>query len=479
MSSLLPFRRSFSVVALGFIVTSFAASAQTHKVDTPERVTRAIAVYEWTGDLPKPSAARLIPVSLFIDKHFEDAGVYLARPIPFALQTGDVYSVERAGEHIGTIDVEFARDLVQRHATADDDPDGAWYGYGTFIGTAEETKLAQAKAARVAKLHPSKPGAILGGVDDSDDKPHMVRRDASTTTTAATTDDNRSTANTASNTPDLDDDPDRPTLRHRDPTDPTADTKKPKKSKQGGYVSPPNTSLNDDPDRPTMHRGIPADELVTPQLSGMPPNLHQTVAVSDAANHDEHVFDREWESSHEHADTLAAIEALARPRVAAYLATNKMASAQSTEPTKTGPAFASSPARQAISSRKKKTSASPPSLTFSLSNEQLKAYTLSYGGMPIFVYTAETPVANGGPVYLTMVAQRLPSGELQVALVSTTDATHMDRVPWMRPIDAVDPDWSHRASLLFELRAQTSRQFALYRFTSAQAEQTFITGIIQ
>jgi hypothetical protein len=78
-----------------------------------------------------------------------------------------------------------------------------------------------------------------------------------------------------------------------------------------------------------------------------------------------------------------------------------------------------------------------------------------------------------------MVTQRLPTGELQVALSSVTDATHLDRVPWLRPIDVVDADWSHRASLLFELRAQTSRQFALYRLVSARAEQTFVTGIIE
>jgi hypothetical protein len=99
--------------------------------------------------------------------------------------------------------------------------------------------------------------------------------------------------------------------------------------------------------------------------------------------------------------------------------------------------------------------------------------------MPTFIYTAESPVADGGPVYITLVAQRLPTGDLQLALSSITDATHLDRTPWLRPIDVVDADWSHRASLLFELRAQTSRQFALYRLVSPQAEQTFITGVIE
>jgi hypothetical protein len=421
--------------------------AQTHKVDAPERVTRAIAVYEWTGELSKPTAARLVPVSLFVNAHFEDAGVYLARPIPFVLQTGDEYSVERAGEHIGTLDVAFARDIVTRHAADDDDPVGAWYGYGAFLTSAQEAKLAAAKAARNAKMSPhNKPGVVLGSLDeDSDDKPHFVRRDATTPSTGTAADAGSSKGSGTSSTPDVDDDPDRPTLRHRDP-DEDAKTEKKKKTKEGGFVTPPNTSLNDDPDRPTMHRGVPAGQLIPAQLSGLPPDLHQAVAVSDAAYRDEHIFDREWDSSHERSETLAALEALAKPRIAHYIATNKLATVT---PTPT------------------------------LANEQLDGYTLSYGGQPTFVYTVESPVATGGPVYLTLVTQRLPSGELQVALSSITDAAHMDRVPWMRPVDVADADGSHRASLLFELRGQTSRQFALYRLIGPQAEQVFVTGVIE
>jgi hypothetical protein len=47
----------------------------------------------------------------------------------------------------------------------------------------------------------------------------------------------------------------------------------------------------------------------------------------------------------------------------------------------------------------------------------------------------------------------------------------------MRLVDAVDAEASNRASLLFELRAQNSRQFALYRVIGGQPTQTFITGM--
>jgi hypothetical protein len=140
-------------------------------------------------------------------------------------------------------------------------------------------------------------------------------------------------------------------------------------------------------------------------------------------------------------------------------------------------ASGSASSRTSGAAAKKKAAAAPVAVL--LTNEKMDGYTLSYGGLPTFIYTAESPVAKDGPVYITMVVQRLPAGELQVALSSVTDAAHLDRVPWMRPVDVVDVDWSHRASLLFEMRAQTSRQFALYRLTSARAEQTFITGVIE
>ena len=126
-----------------------------------------------------------------------------------------------------------------------------------------------------------------------------------------------------------------------------------------------------------------------------------------------------------------------------------------------------------------------------LQHAEVAGYTLSYGGLPTFVYSAATAATPAGQtglggaaathpvVYVTLVAQRLPSGELQVALGNITDSTHLDRGPRLRLVDAVDPDDSHRASLLFELRGATSRQFALYRLTTAQAEQTFTTASLE
>jgi hypothetical protein len=479
MHKLLP-TRWFAFAVLAFCGSGVGThlDAQMHKVEKPERVTRAIAVYEFTGELRKPSEARLVPVSLFINDHFEDAGVYLAQPVPFALQTGDIYSIERAGEALGTLDVDYTRHVVTRRAVADDDPVGAWYAYGIFTPPAAP-KPSKLKASTVKPV-------IAGGDAPEDNQPHMAVRAGAqdTTPTTAKPGDKTPDATTAKSVPNPapEDDPDRPTLRHRDAAPPG----KAKKEKDSGSVIPMSGSLNDDPDRPTLRRGTVIEELVPKQLDGVPASLHQVVAVSDAANRDPHVFKREWESEQERKETLAGAEALAKPTLAAYLEKNRLkAVVAASEKTSAGPSFASTPKPASTGSTAakraaaKKAAATPALPDFSLTNEVLEGYQLSYGGLPTFIYTAEVPVAAGGPVYLTMVAQRLPAGDLQVSLSSVTDASHMDRTPWMRPVDVVDADGSHRASLLMELRAQSSRQFALYRLVTAKAEQTFVTGIIE
>jgi len=489
-------RRAATACGAVSLLAASVAVAQMHKVETPQKVTRAVGVYEWTGDLNKPIAARLVPVSLFIDGHLEDAGVYLARPEPFALQFGVTYEVDKAGKPVGTLNLDSAKDIVTRRSATDDNPISGWYGYGTFV---------LPSAVPTPRLKPSANLPVITSnshdtaIPADDDKPHLARRagsesgstsstpsttsGSSTPTTAGTnpapaadsdrptlsrrTDSTSTTANTPSSpTPTVGaDDTDRPTLRHRDP----GDNAKPKKQQDGGAVIPLNTSLNNDPNRPVMRRGLPVGEVSVPPLAGVPAGLHQTAAVSDAVAREEHDFTRAWESDAERTKMQESLEGLAQPRIASYIALNHL---QLTDPTATP---APSPARSSRV-RKPAPAAAPP---MPLADEELSGYELTYGGLPTFVYSAETPLFSGGPVYVTMIAQMLPAGNLQVSFVSVTDAAHLDRTPWFRFVDAVDSDGSHRASLLFELRAQSSRQFALYRLITANAEQSFVTGIIE
>jgi hypothetical protein len=486
------------------------AAAQMHHVDEPEHVTRAVGVYEWTGDLKKPGAARLIPVSLFINGHFEDAGVYLARPVPLALETGNVYILQHAGEPMGTVDVDYARDLVTRADVANDNPVGSWFGYGRYLPLVAvvEPKLPVSAhpAALVGSNDDDRPHFVnrspaAGGSDnkgapkgtgstttsgsagqpaDDPDRPTMTRRDAAGTaagTTPGTAGDN---APSSPGIPD-ENDPERPTLGRRD----TKTKEKKQRKESGSGVEAMPASLNEDPDRPEIHRGKVASATAAAPLTGVPKDMQQAVAVSDAATRDPHEFAREWDSPEERTETMAAMEKIAEPVAVSYLQANQLqaVSAPKLVTSKSAVASAGSSSAKARQAARRKAAAAKaahtPAVTFAL--EQLTGYTLSYGGLPTFVYTAAVPVAGaaGQTVRVTVVAQRLPTGEMQTSLKSVTDDAHLDRTPWMRLVDAVDPDASHRASLLFELRGRNGRQFALYSLTSARAEQSFVTGVIE
>ena len=521
-------------------------SAQMHHVDAPERVTRAVGVYEWTGDLNKPTSARFVPVSLFIDGRYEDAGLYLARPVPFALESGDLYTVERSGEPEGLLNLEMAERVVTGNALADDNPAGVWYGFGKFTADkAPKPATPLHKSAHVAVIQGTTATGKSAGTAASsdDDKPQLTRRGPATdpatapSTSSSTAPDAGTGSKTGSSTGSSSDDTDRPTLARRNPADDAAR----RRSVVGGRANQASVTAvgpapGDDPDRPTLtHKS--ADTGTTKELTGMPADLHQAVAVSDPVVRDPHPFARAWEDPAERASTLAAMEALARPRVAAYLTENKLVpsatpvgtasgiSAASTEgiaantedgagaaPTlqrgkpreyggtattstaSTGTTGTPAPATRAKTGPARRAAAKPakasPTPALTLRDEQVSGFTLSYGGLPTFVYTASIPaaVAPGSTLtgaaarptaFVTVIAQRLPSGELQVALSAVTDSQHLDRGPRLHLIDAVDPDASHRASLLFELRGSASRQFALYRLTTAKAENTFTSASIE
>ena len=477
--------------ALGIAACAIApfcapVGAQTHKVTKPETVVRAVGVYEWTGDMAKPSAHRLIPVSLFIDGKLVDAAVYLARPVPFALLTGNVYELQKAGITQGNLDLVFSRHMVAAETTTAWD-DG-WFGYGKVVPPAPPKK---------STLKPSKTLAKIQGVDDEDSsKPHFSSRSAAPGSGGAAEPAPGTPSTTASGTPA--DDPDRPTMRRRadtasgggnssdapadDPDRPTLRRRSPEDAKTApvgdqGAVSSAGASLNDDPNRPVLHRGKPVsalNEKDLPKLSGLPgdQDLHQMVAVSDAADHPPHDFLRAWDDENEHQAILGKMQAAARAQLAAYEAANTVAP----PPVPPPPPDTRRPGSKMRRGVAKETPPPPPE---ALSDEKLTGYLLSYGGAPTYVYSAHTDGLGPELRFVMLVAQVNTQGEPEIALKSVTDAAHLDRTPRMRLVDAVDAEASNRASLLFELRAQSSRQFALYRVIGARADQTFITGSTQ
>jgi hypothetical protein len=548
------------------------ASPQMHKVAKPQQVVRAVGVYEWTGDFAKPAASRLIPVSLYIEGKFEDAGVYIARPIPFALLPGNLYILQNSGVDKGTLDLAYAKHLQAIEPTGDLAYDDGWFGYGSVKPLSAPRKTTA--ALKPSKTLPvlttsadpnrphlgSKPGdtASSSGGDqtnptapqttnkpdantssttttstsddpnrptmkrrtsdpsssgtsttasstptdtgstpaDDPDRPTMKRRtpdgtaSGSDTTTASTTpsttstgstpadDPNRptmqrrspdtTTADTSSNTPPSTDDPDRPTLKRHTPED----AKKAKSSTTDIASVSGTVSLNDDPNRPNLHHGKPTsamNETDLPKLTGLPANLHQMVAVSDAVNRDPHPFTLGWDDEAQHKAILEKMQALARAQLAAY-------GANPATPTPTPIPAVKKTTPTTARSRRPAAATAPQT---PLLDEDLKAYTLSYGGAATYIYSANTGGTGAALRYVTIVAQADGLGDIKPAIQSVTDAAHFNRTPKMQFVDVVDADASNRASLLFELRSQNARQFALYRVIASHPEQIFLTGTTQ
>ena len=241
----------------------------------------------------------------------------------------------------------------------------------------------------------------------------------------------------------------------------------PKKPRQQAYVTAPTTPILDDPDRPILHSGQPTAPATTPELTTLPPDLHQTAAISDAANRPRETFAYNWPSATLRDQILRALEALALPSLTHYIAFNHLAPADDPNPvTTTKPGAPGPDFRTRVHTQ-------PPPPPITIENPQLLAYTLN--DAPTYILTAESPLTTNGPTYLTLIAQATPDAHLHLALLSITDATHLNRTPRLLPIDAVDPDATGRAALLFELRSQTTRQFALYNLTTPQPQQLLLT----
>ncbi|MGI4758378.1 MAG: hypothetical protein ACRYGF_16195 [Janthinobacterium lividum] len=585
-------------LAAVLIAPSVLLPAQMHKVAAPEQVTRAVAVYEYVGDVLHPKAARLIPISLFISGHFEDAGVYLARPIPFALDTGLRYELQRAGVRQNFFDVVASRHFTSSTVATANPFDDGWFGYG---------RVAPLPTPKAAKLRPNcGNGHVVQEVDTAkkdDGKPHFGTKPSADDAPApqasrrgrspapdpcvqeaeddkpervSLADDrkkddapdperptlHRSPATTANNTgaegkPDKKapkpppatitangspaDDPDRPTIRHRatdendpnalppDPVDLASRERSPATTKgeaegntrasgakiapssgndtvaEGGSISAGDTSSG----APVLRRGrlsAPAPEpsatvskpatarssavAPTPALSGVaiPAPLDAVVAVSDAKERAPHDFTYHFTSPTERAASLGTLQAMALAVVAnPALATDApdgapakpAASDQAVVPTphRTAGTASRTGARSTSRAHARPAASSAASSAPSLTGEEMAAFQLYFSAPVTYSYTARVPATASSPErFVTVIAQTDAEGKLQPAMRSVTDATHLDRTPRYRLIDVVDADGSNRASLLMELRAQHSRQFALYRLLGSKPDQIFVSG---
>ena len=400
---------------------------------------RAIAVLEWTGDVGKPSASRIIPISVFDGEQYQPGGLYLARPEPLALEPGTEYVLQDAGITRGLFDVNTAQDV-----------DGYWFGYGSWKPMAPPPRKAKPKQGR------HMPQVVT---DAGSSRPHFKGRDANGNPTSTDSSSGSTSAPASSNPPAGD--PDRPTLRRR--SDSAAST--PAASASSTDAAAPEVPLGGaDPDRPRMMHGqqTPKDEIQPAELTGVPTGLHQMIAVSDASEGEAHPFVYLWSDPADSDRMKEQMEIAAANAIAA-----------AAPPAKTAPKRHT--ATTAAQRRRAAAAATPPPKPV-FTNERFKAYELTYSGGATLVFTGETTDHAGKVKYVTLIAQPDFNGVPKVLFKSVTDDDHLDVTPRMRLVDAVDAKADNRGDLVFELRSHRDRQFVIYRISGGQAEQVFTTG---
>jgi len=452
--------------------------------DQQNQVMRAIAVLEWTGDQDHPKNSRLVPVVLYDGEQLQDAGIYMARPAPLALSSEVEYELKYNGKTTGLFVV-----------------DGAGQEQGSWIGFGAWKPLPRPKPpAPVARIDSNKDA----WGNDNDDKPvlHRKQHDGQQTSTGgdsgsnAPVDPDRPTlhkktssdSDSSSSSSGAPQDPDRPTLHKKtsdddtaggtappDPDRPTLKKKADKQEQSGqqldlGHVESVKTVS--DPDRPKLLRGKPADQggTVLPSFNGMPPDLLQAVAVSDAKNRPEHVWSYSWANPEDEANMKTEMEGIAREALGLSPATP----AAPSEATKVK---TTSAAHKVTRGQGDKGTKGPPlPVSLPLLDEQFRVFELAYGSGATMVLSARTDGEGAQRKFVTLICQPNIYGKATVLYKNVTDGAHLDDQPRMRLVDAVDVMADNRGELLFELRGATQRQFALYRVLRGQVTRLFATG---
>jgi hypothetical protein len=459
------------LLATGTAWSQYPGQVTKKSNDTPD--LRAVAVLEWTGEPGKPKACRIVPVTVFDGERLQDGGIYLARPQPMALTSEVEYELKKNGKTIGLFEVKTAGK-----------EQGSWVGHGDW------------KPAPKPKNDAAKPALVDADNDEFSDKPVLHRKhpaddpqgktDSGSKAPAAPSDPDRPTLHkhdskdsspTAGPAPD----PDRPTIHSKpsddsasdtasgsaapsDPDRPTLKKGKQKAPEEIGHVT--SVAGVADPDRPMLKRGKssgPGSEIA-PTLMGLPPDMQQAVAVSDAKNRPDHPWTFSWANPDDEDKMKSQMEDMAREALGLSTPASKP------KPVPRRPAAPGTVRKIA------KPTPPPAPDPVPLEDEQFRVFELAYGSGATMVLTAHTSGALADEKFFTLIAQPDLYGNLRVLLKNVTDGAHLDQNPRMRLVDAVDAQADNRGELLFELRGDSSRQFALYRVLRGTAEKLFVSG---
>ena len=353
-------------------------------------------------ELSPGGKARLLPVSILYDGKFYDASVYKASPVPMALESGTVYEAVQTGVSLGLFTVTEALQAKD-----------SWLGAGNW--------------QPAGSVKPKKKAVVTKPPDEDVDAPPVLRRSGST--------------------------PEKPA--------PPPPQPKPEATPSAAAPPVPSPAAPEDTDHPTLKRGkqepFEAKEEKAPSAAKAAPAGKATTvqfipAISDAHGPDFLSFKYQLKPDE---------EAVFRKKVLALATDAVNARAKTLAAETISPA---EPAKKAARTRPGK----PPQPAFD--NVDLRIFDLTTANEPVLVLTAtahmpQTASAPGSGLqyYVTLVARSDIYGDLHKAFVNISDTQHLDVIPRMELIDAVDADGDGRGELLFRQTSDAGKAFVIYR----------------
>ncbi len=415
-------------------------------------------------ELAPNGKAHLIPITIMVNGEYYDASEYKASPVPMSLDTGIVYEAVKTGVSQGLFTV--------RGATAGTK---TWRGEGTWESEAEikaeESKKKAAEAA--AKLAKKKPTLDEGG------GPPVLRRagaakSGSTDKTASDKSGSDGSKTTAS----------APAAPPAAPASSSASSPAPEKTSPAAasadVPSPSSTSDEDDPNRPQLRRGkarravaeketVEAPATLAPHADKkssaqaapveLPAGIQFIPAISDASGPEPRSYEFNMNPDEERQFrnqimAMAAAEVTARAN--SLRSEIPVSSATHTTARRVKPAKAPGPTFQDVQFR-----------VFDVSNSN-EAVVVLTARAQIPAPKADSAGSLPADYFITLVAREDIYGELHKALSNVTDAQHLDVLPRLDLIDAVDVDGDGRGELLFRKVSDTGSGYVVYRVIGNQ-----------
>jgi hypothetical protein len=445
-----------------FLQTTLLAtlSAQVGHGARVAKGPRALGLLE----LAPSGKANLIPITILIDGKYYDAGAYKAAPVPMALWSETVYEALRTGVSQGLFTVTGALQRKDAQDATEWMAEGTWQSAdsiktkvakkpapSTPRGMNEDEGPPVLRRAGAEKPKPPEPVSAPATPPPSPTAPAPVASPAAPVTSNSTSPPATPSSQEQAHDDQSSDDKNRPTLKRGKPAPlPPEPSQKPvvASAKTVGHATTTPPTVATTPSAPSP----------TKQIQLIP-------AISDSSGPDPRPYTYSMKPEEEQQFrkkmlALAADEVRAR---AAQLASPSVGAS--------APVHASSP--------RGKAAVKPAQPNFD--DVQLRVFDLADVNEPELVLTAKARMPqrarekgsgspdplnnnNNDPQFMvTLVAREDVNGEFHKALANITDTEHLDVLPRLDLIDAVDVDGDGRGELLFRQVSDAGSAFVVYR----------------